>query len=107
MKRNCSTPGTPVSATTNCASPKTRWAITAPSRTPRLRVAEDALGDNGTISHTPQTIRYYPQKVNRKDGNEMTGIARSDPKAHMQNFCDSIRGGAQPNCPFEIGFRVS
>jgi predicted dehydrogenase len=73
----------------------------------QLRVTEDALGDNGTISHTPQTIKYYPQKVNRKDGNEMTGITRSDPKAHMQNFCDSIRGGAQPNCPFEIGFRVS
>src|ERR1035437_10125707 len=62
----------------------------------QLRVTEDALGDNGTISHTPQTIKYYPQKVNRKDGNEMTGITRSDPKAHMQNFCDSIRGGAQP-----------
>jgi predicted dehydrogenase len=73
----------------------------------QLRVTEDALGDNGTISHTPQTIKYYPQKVNRKDGNEMTGVTRSDPKAHMQNFFDAVRGGAQPNCPFEIGFRVS
>jgi predicted dehydrogenase len=73
----------------------------------QLRVTEDVLGDNGTISHTPQTIKYYPQKVNRKDGNEMTGVTRADPKAHMQNFFDSIRGAAQPNCPFEIGFRVS
>jgi predicted dehydrogenase len=73
----------------------------------QLRVTEDVLGDNGTISHTPQTIKYYPQKVNRKDGNEMTGVTRADPKAHMQNFFDSIRGTAQPNCPFDIGFRVS
>jgi predicted dehydrogenase len=73
----------------------------------QLRVTEDVLGDNGSLSHTPQTIKYCPQKVNRKDGNEMTGVTRSDPKAHMQNFFDSIRGGAQPNCPFEIGFRIS
>jgi hypothetical protein len=50
---------------------------------------------------------YYPKKVNRKDGNEMTGVTRSDPKAHMQNFFDSVRGEKQPNCPFEIGFRIS
>ncbi len=25
----------------------------------------------------------------------------------MQNFLDSIRTGQQPNCPFEVGFRVS
>ena len=49
-------------------------------------------------------IKYTPQKVNRKDGNEMTGATRSDPKAHMQNFLDSIRGSKQGNCPFEIGF---
>ena len=73
----------------------------------QLRVTEDVLGSNGTISHTPQTIKYYPQKVNRRDGNEMTGVTRADPKAHMQNFFDSIRGAAQPNCPFEIGFRVA
>jgi predicted dehydrogenase len=73
----------------------------------QLRVTEDVLGDNGTISHTPQTIKYYPQKVNRKDVNEMTGVTRGEPKAHMQNFFDSIRGAAQPNCPFETGYRVS
>jgi len=73
----------------------------------QLKVTEDVLGDNGTISHTQQSIKYAPQKVNRKDGNEMTGATRSDPKAHMQNFFDSIRAGKQPNCPFEIGFRIS
>src|SRR5215471_9269680 len=73
----------------------------------QLKVTEDVLGDNGTISHTQQSLKYTPQKVNRKDGNEMVGATRSDPKAHMQNFLDSIRGAKQPNCPFEIGFRIS
>jgi predicted dehydrogenase len=73
----------------------------------QLRVTEDVLGDNGTISHTPQGIRYVPQKVNRKDGNEMVGRTGSDAKAHMQNFLDCIRAGRQPNCPFETGFRIS
>src|SRR5690242_14443166 len=73
----------------------------------QLQVTEDVLGDNGTISRTPQSIKYLPQKVNRKDGNEMTGTTRSDPKAHMQNFLDSIRASKQPNCPLEIGYRIS
>src|SRR5215831_18371290 len=73
----------------------------------QLKVTEDVLGDNGTISHTQQSIKYVPQKVNRKDGNEMTGATRSDPKAHMQNFFDSIRASKQPNCPFELGYRIS
>ena len=25
----------------------------------------------------------------------------------MQNFLDSIRNGNEPNCPFDVGFRVS
>ncbi|MGA1994744.1 MAG: gfo/Idh/MocA family oxidoreductase, partial [Bryobacteraceae bacterium] len=63
---------------------------------------------DGSISHTPQSIRYAPQKVNRRDGNEMLGATRADPKAHMQNFLDVIRGSArQVNCPFELGYRVS
>jgi len=74
----------------------------------QLKITEDVLGDNGTLSHTPQSIKYLPQKVNRKDGNEMLGTTRSDPKAHMQNFVDCVRGAArQTNCPFELGFRIS
>jgi predicted dehydrogenase len=72
----------------------------------QLRVTEDVLGDNGTISRSQQ-IKYTPQKVNRKDGNEMVGTTRSEPKAHMQNFIDCVRSGQQPNCPFELGFRIS
>jgi len=72
----------------------------------QLKVTEDALGDNGTISRSQQ-IRYTPQKVNRPDGHEMMGATRSLPRAHMRNFLDCIRSGQEPNCPFELGFRVS
>jgi len=72
----------------------------------QLGVTEDVLGDNGTISRDRQ-VRYVPQKVNRPDGNEMVGHATNTPQVHMQNFVDSIRGSATPNCPFDLGFRVS
>jgi hypothetical protein len=37
----------------------------------------------------------------------MVGVTRTDPKAHMQNFLDAIRTGREPNCPFDLGFRVA
>jgi len=72
----------------------------------QLGVTEDVLGTDGTISRGQQ-IRYLPQKVNRPDGFEMLGQTNTPPRAHMQNFLDSIRNGKQTNCPFDIGFRVS
>jgi predicted dehydrogenase len=72
----------------------------------QLGVTEDVLGVDGTIAKSQQ-IRYLPQKVNRPDGNEMMGTTKTPPRAHMQNFFDCIRGGGEPNCPFELGFRVS
>jgi predicted dehydrogenase len=69
-------------------------------------VTEDVLGTDGTISRGQQ-IRYLPQKVNRPDGIEMLGQTNTPPRAHMQNFLDSIRTGQPANCPFDIGFRVS
>lgn len=68
--------------------------------------AEDVLGTDGTISKGQQ-IRYSPQKVNRPDGTEMVGQTRSGPNGHMENFFDCIRTGKEPNCPFELGFRVA
>ena len=74
----------------------------------KLGVTEEVLGDNGTIIHTPQSIKYMPQKVNRKDGNEMAGAMRNERGAHMQNFIDAVRDPAKPvNCPFDLGFRVA
>lgn len=72
----------------------------------QLGVTEDVLGTDGTISKN-QHIRYTPQKVNRPDGVEMVGKTATPPNAHMQNFLDSIRSGKEPNCPFEVGYRVS
>jgi predicted dehydrogenase len=71
-----------------------------------LGSTEDVLGTDGTISKG-QTIRYTPQKVNLPDATEMVGSNRSAPRAHMQNFLDCIRSGAEPNCPFDVGYRVS
>lgn len=72
----------------------------------QLGVTEEVLGDNGTISRESQ-VRYIPQKVNRPEANEMLGRRTSVPYAHMHNFVDCIRDGNEPNCSFELGFRVS
>jgi predicted dehydrogenase len=74
-----------------------------------LGSTEDVLGTDGTIVRSQQ-IRYLPQKVNRPQGTEIVGTTRTgtnETKAHIQNFLDCVRSGAEPNCPFEIGFRVA
>lgn len=72
----------------------------------QLRVSEDVLGTDGTVSKGQQ-IRWMPQRVNVKDKEERLGRAVTSPQAHMQNFFDCIRTNATPNCPFEIGYRTS
>ena len=72
----------------------------------QLGVTEDVLGTDGTISRG-QHLKYLPQKVNRPDGNEMAGKTPTPPRAHMQNFLDAVRTGAETNCPVELGFRIS
>jgi predicted dehydrogenase len=72
----------------------------------QLGVTEDVLGDNGTIARTNQ-VRYVPQKVTRPEGTEMAGRSTQAPNVHMQNFIDCVRSGQEPNCPFDLGFRVS
>jgi predicted dehydrogenase len=69
-------------------------------------ITEDVLGTDGTISRGP-SIRYVPQKVNRPDGTEMLGRTTAAGNAHMQNFLDCIRDAKEPNCPFDLGYRVS
>jgi len=72
----------------------------------QLGVSEDVLGTDGTISRG-QSIRYTPQKVNRPDGAELAGRTIAPANAHMRNFVDCIRSGREPNCPFDLGYRVS
>jgi predicted dehydrogenase len=72
----------------------------------RLGVEEAVLGTDGTIEKSQQ-IRYVPQKVNRPGVAELVGQTKTEPRAHMQDFLDAIRTGKEPNCPFDLGFRVS
>jgi len=75
-----------------------------------LGISEYVLGTDGTIingSEMDDGIRYVPEKVNRPDGFEIVGRRRTAETAHMQNFLDCIRSGSEPNCPFELGYRVA
>ncbi|MBI3680033.1 MAG: Gfo/Idh/MocA family oxidoreductase [Acidobacteria bacterium] len=72
----------------------------------QLGSSEHVLGTDGAILKSQQ-IRYVPQKVNRPQEQEALGQSRTQPHAHMQNFLDCIRSGGEPNCPFDLGFRVS
>jgi predicted dehydrogenase len=72
----------------------------------QLGIGEDVLGTHGSISRASQ-VRYVPQKINRPSATEMTGRTAHTPQAHMQNFFDCIRSGKEPNCPFDLGYRVS
>ncbi|HLW76495.1 MAG TPA: Gfo/Idh/MocA family oxidoreductase, partial [Bryobacteraceae bacterium] len=69
-------------------------------------VTENVLGDNGTISRG-ERVRYTPQKMNRGEGQETIGRETQTPQAHLLNFCEAIRDGKEPNCRFELGYRVS
>jgi predicted dehydrogenase len=72
----------------------------------QLGSTEDVLGTDGTISRG-QHLRYTPQKVNRPNGEEIAGRTPTPQNAHMRNFFDCISSGKEPNCPFELGYRVS
>jgi predicted dehydrogenase len=82
------------------------WTWNSGFANDKLGTAEEVLGTDGTISRSQQ-IRYTPQKVNRPRGNEMAGQTRTEPAAHMKNFFECVRTGKEPNCPFELGYRVS
>jgi predicted dehydrogenase len=72
----------------------------------RPGLSESVLGTHGTIERGQQ-IRCLPQKVNRPGAAELLGLTHTEARAHVQNFLDAIRAGKEPNCPFEVGFRVS
>jgi predicted dehydrogenase len=72
----------------------------------QLGTSEEVLGTDGTLARGQQ-LRYLPQKVNLPDATEVLGQSRTQPNAHMRNFLDCVRSGKTPNCPFELGYRVS
>ena len=79
----------------------------------QLGVSEDVLGTDGTISRTEVQVLYRPQRVNRREGTEIKGEhmyrGGQSPldEAHIRNFLDCVKSGNEPNCPFELGYRVA
>lgn len=70
-------------------------------------VTEHVLGTDGSILRTATQIRYLPEKMNRPQAEIVVGQRPTIPRSHMQNFLDCIRDGNEPNCPFDIGYKVS
>jgi predicted dehydrogenase len=67
-------------------------------------MADRILGSDGTLEHHfEQPIEYWPEKVNRPDGESTKG--KSHNQDHMANWIDCVRSRAVPNAPPEIGYR--
>jgi len=77
-------------------------------------LGERLLGSDGTIEHisgatdmvtgrSVEGIRYYPEKVNRRDGAALTGDTPN--QNHMANWIDCVRSRKTPNASVEIGYR--
>jgi predicted dehydrogenase len=77
-------------------------------------LGEHILGSDGVVEHlwgvtdmvtgrSGSSIHYYPERVNRPDGEALTG--ETPDQNHMGNFMDCVRTRKQPNAPVEIGYR--
>jgi len=62
------------------------------------------LGSDGTLEHHfGEALQYWPEKVNRPDGEAEKGKAHD--QDHMKNWIDCIRSRGTPNAPVELGYR--
>ncbi|MBV9072607.1 MAG: Gfo/Idh/MocA family oxidoreductase [Acidobacteria bacterium] len=77
-------------------------------------LGERILGSDGTVEHvageqnmvsgkSESAIRYFPEKVNRKDGTALVG--NTPDQDHMANFIDCVRSRKTPNASVDIGYR--
>ena len=77
-------------------------------------LGERILGSDGSIEHlwgtndmvtgrSVQSVRYYPEKVNRPNGAALTGESKD--QDHMANWIDCVHTRKTPNAPVEIGYR--
>ena len=77
-------------------------------------LGERLLGSDGTIEHIAgandmvtgrslETIRYYPERVNRPNGEVLTGENKG--VNHMENWIACIRNRKSPNATVDIGYR--
>jgi len=88
------------------------WQSTFSNR--HYGLGEHILGSDGTIEHEwtesdmvtgeeGESIRYYPEKVNRPHGSALIG--KSKDQDHMGNWIDCVRTRKTPNASAEIGYQ--
>ncbi|HEX3819612.1 MAG TPA: Gfo/Idh/MocA family oxidoreductase [Candidatus Sulfotelmatobacter sp.] len=78
------------------------WQSTFSNR--HYELGDRILGSDGTLEHHfEDPIQYWPEKVNRPNGEAVKG--KSPNRNHMQNWIDCIRTRATPNAPVDIGYR--
>ena len=62
------------------------------------------LGSDGTLEHHfDEALQYWPEKVNRSEGDSTKGHTHD--QDHMKNWVECIRTRGTPNAPAEIGYR--
>ena len=77
-------------------------------------LGEHILGNDGTLEHTlgesdmvkaesGEHIRYFPEKVNRRQGTALLG--NTPDQNHMGNWIDCIRTRKTPNASADLGYR--
>ena len=70
----------------------------------RVRVGMIGAGANEMVTgRSAETTHYYPEKVNRPQGEALTGSTPD--KNHMANWLDCIRSRQTPNAPADLGHR--
>jgi predicted dehydrogenase len=78
------------------------WQSTFSNR--HYELGDRILGSDGTLEHHfEEAIQYWPEKVNRPNGDVMRG--KSHDQGHMENWIDCVRSRGTPNAPPEIGYR--
>ncbi len=78
------------------------WQSTFSNR--HYELGDRILGSDGTLEHhLEEPIQYWPEKINRPNGDAERG--KSPEGNHMQNWIDCIRSRATPNATPEIGYR--
>ena len=88
------------------------WQSTFSNR--RYGLGQRILGSDGTIEYvaganemvsgkSEESLRYFPEEVNRPKGVALTGEAPS--QNHIANWIDCMRSRKTPNAPVELGYR--
>jgi predicted dehydrogenase len=88
------------------------WQSTFSNR--RYGLGQRILGSDGTVEYvagatdmvsgeSEEQVHYYPEKLNRPNGEALTG--KSPTPSHMANWVDCMRSRKTPNAPVELGYR--